>query len=44
MLEQLLPTLKQIFGYDTWRNGQAEIIDATLTGRDSFVLLPTGGG
>ncbi|CAM5222241.1 DNA helicase RecQ [Alishewanella longhuensis] len=44
MLEQLLPTLKQIFGYDTWRDGQAEIIDATLAGRDSFVLLPTGGG
>lgn len=44
MLEQLLPTLKQIFGYDTWRDGQAEIINATLAGRDSFVLLPTGGG
>lgn len=44
MLEQLLPTLKQIFGYDTWRDGQAEIISATLAQRDSFVLLPTGGG
>ena len=44
MLEQMLPTLKQIFGYDTWRDGQAEIINATLAGRDSFVLLPTGGG
>lgn len=44
VLEQLLPTLKQIFGYDTWRNGQAEIISATLAQRDSFVLLPTGGG
>lgn len=44
VLEQLLPTLKQIFGYDTWRDGQAEIISATLAQRDSFVLLPTGGG
>lgn len=44
MLEQLLATLKQTFGYDTWRDGQAQIIEATLAQRDSFVLLPTGGG
>ncbi len=44
MLEQLLPALKQTFGYDTWREGQAEIITAALEQRDCFVLLPTGGG
>lgn len=44
MLEQLLPALKHTFGYDTWRDGQAEIISAALAQRDCFVLLPTGGG
>ena len=44
MPEQLLTALKQIFGYSSWRDGQAEIIAAALAGRDCFVLLPTGGG
>ena len=44
MSEQLLATLKQIFGYSSWRAGQAEIINAAMAGQDCFVLLPTGGG
>lgn len=44
MSEQLLATLKQAFGYSAFRDGQAEVIAAALHGRDSFVLLPTGGG
>jgi len=40
----LLDTLKHHFGYETFRQGQAEIITHLLQGRDSLVLMPTGGG
>ena len=40
----LRPTLKRVFGYDTFRPLQEEIITAALAGDDVFALLPTGGG
>ena len=36
--------LKEIFGYDTFKGDQEEIIKHLLSGGDSFVIMPTGGG
>ena len=36
--------LKTYFGYDDFRGGQEEIIDALLAGRDALAIMPTGAG
>ena len=36
--------LKKYFGFDTFKGNQAPIIRNVLDGRDTFVLMPTGGG
>jgi ATP-dependent DNA helicase RecQ len=36
--------LKNYFGFTSFRKGQAEIIDALLTGQDVLAVLPTGAG
>ncbi len=36
--------LKQYYGYDIFREGQEELIDAILDGRDVFGIMPTGAG
>ena len=36
--------LRDVFGYDQFRPGQREVIDAVLAGRDCIALMPTGAG
>src|SRR5207237_347838 len=36
--------LKRAFGYDNFRPGQEAAVSAVLEGRDTVVVLPTGGG
>ena len=44
MKQQIHTLLKNVYGYDNFRPLQEEIITRTTEGKDSFVLMPTGGG
>src|SRR5690554_6440542 len=44
IVQQALQVLKQVFGYEQFRDGQETVIEAVLTGRDAVALMPTGGG
>ncbi|MEU8306203.1 DNA helicase RecQ [Actinomadura sp. NPDC048955] len=41
---ETLETLRRVFGYDAFRDGQREIIEHVVAGGDALVLMPTGGG
>jgi len=40
----LAQLLQQVFGYDSFRPGQQQVIEALLGGRDAMVIMPTGAG
>ncbi|KAK3155453.1 hypothetical protein QOZ80_2BG0203470 [Eleusine coracana subsp. coracana] len=42
--KELENVLNQYFGYPSFRGKQLEAIEAVLSGRDCFCLMPTGGG
>ncbi len=42
--ERVTHTLRSVFGFDSFRPNQREIIDALTAGRDCFAVMPTGGG
>lgn len=41
---QLTDALKLHFGFDTFKGNQEAIMHSLLEGRDTFVIMPTGGG
>ncbi len=43
-MEELLPILHKYWGYESYRPLQAEAMRAVVAGRDSVVVMPTGGG
>ena len=42
--EQIHRTLKDFFGFDSFKGEQETVIKSLLEGKDCFVLMPTGGG
>lgn len=43
-MNEALTILKKYFGYDSFRKGQEEAIENLMEGKDTFVIMPTGGG
>jgi len=41
---QAAEKLKQVFGFDDLRPGQADVVNCLLEGRSSLAIFPTGGG
>jgi ATP-dependent DNA helicase RecQ len=43
-LPDLVATLRQHFGFDSFRPGQKEAIQQVLTGQHTLLVMPTGAG
>ena len=43
-MDQPAQALRNVFGFEHFRPGQAEAVGAALEGRDSLVVMPTGSG
>ncbi|MGL4687276.1 MAG: DNA helicase RecQ [Fusobacteriaceae bacterium] len=44
MLKKAKELLKSIYGYDDFRDGQSNIIESVLDGKDTVGIIATGGG
>lgn len=42
--QQAQKILREVFGYDSFRHPQQEIVEGLIKGEDAFVIMPTGGG
>lgn len=42
--QKLYSKLKEFFGFDSFKPGQEEIVSHLVSGKNAFVLMPTGGG
>ena len=42
--QEILDVLQNYFGFDDFRPGQEETINALLEGKDTLSILPTGAG
>jgi len=43
-MEQARDLLREVYGYTDFRDTQEQVIGAALEGRDTLVVMPTGGG
>lgn len=44
MINEALELLRKYYGYESFRNGQEEVIFNIMTGKDVLAIMPTGGG
>ncbi|HEX6588598.1 MAG TPA: ATP-dependent DNA helicase RecQ [Longimicrobiales bacterium] len=42
--DRLASVLRETFGHDRFREGQKELMEAVLAGRDTLAIMPTGSG
>ena len=42
--KDLYKGLKKYFGFSAFKGNQQAIMESVLSGKDTFVLMPTGGG
>ena len=43
-LDQARASFKEIWGYNDFRPPQGEIVSSLLSGKDTLIIMPTGGG
>ncbi|MDQ3746623.1 MAG: DEAD/DEAH box helicase, partial [Acidobacteriota bacterium] len=43
-MDEALAALRKFFGFESFREGQREVVEAVLAGHDTVVVMPTGGG